>query len=240
MNINYKSKSKLKLNLDNLPSFKSESNEDKNSNLEEDIKYEPEIKFKNYLDHCNYHFSYIISKLFSLDNNNDSNKLFNIKLKNIIEEFNKSIFISINYNEKIVISEIKEAKIQNLQIYRLIIKEFDNLKKLITNDKELNKIIEMKLRQNKICYNPNNSINLEEKILVYFNKLNKQFSCNIDKKILKKKLYLVEFKKFMKKKYNKKLIIRKSELFNKIVYENDYYMLKLYKEFMINRYIDYL
>lgn len=73
----------------------------------------------------------------------------------------------------------------------------------------------------------------------------KLFDGIYDKKELKRKMHLTEFKKFLQKKYGRKFIVNNNKIFDILLYKNKYedlkqddnikYIRKLHKIFMINR-----
>jgi hypothetical protein len=156
---------------------------------------------------------------------------------------------SINTNSKMK-KEEKEELINRIKaknyieeshdkmIKEYIDKQIRQIEKRINEDKQIEKIINTKIEQTKLYYfrNTYNKDELSKRFIALFGKI--EFKDDkIEKKIIRKKLYLKEFKKYIEKKYKKKIIIDKVFINNLLLSDtkDDYVGYKLFKNFLMER-----
>jgi hypothetical protein len=124
------------------------------------------------------------------------------------------------------------------QLHDYIDNKFSNLEKIITNDPTIKKIIKTKSQQNKYLIKKDIIVKESDIEDSLFYKLDIQVhsETEIEKKLLKQKLCLVEFTKYLRKKFNKKVILNKEEVFKNLIdWKYNKQLYSLYKDFIKER-----
>lgn len=132
------------------------------------------------------------------------------------------------------------------KINNFIDNKFSDLEKIITNDPIIKKIIKTKSQQNKYIIKKDIIVKEQDIDDFLFSKLCIPFPNNtytdtdteIDKKLIKQHLCLVEFTKYLRKKFNKKVILDKEKVLqNLILYKYNKQLYSLYKDFLKERHL---
>lgn len=155
--------------------------------------------------------------------------------------------IEFNYNTSFeIIIDLKNLKINSNNVFnkdksKQINKTIDDLHTKFMNDSKINTILMTKIKQNKLFVLDKNKLNVKDGMCNY-GRLHMNLSDGVyDKKVLKKNMYLREFKKFLQKRYAAKIILKNNAIFNALLYEtenkdnNVKYIRRLHKIFTMDR-----
>lgn len=177
----------------------------------------------------NTELEYNIYKIYYALNSHLRCEILSLDIKNFAVD-TKSIYF---FENNPLISILDYSKSKNY-----IIKQFYELKKLVFENKEIDKIIRTKILQNNL-YCIRGVYKKNEKYNKFFDKIgtyiNLEFKENeIEKKRLTRKLCLDEFKKYLIKKYKRQITFDKKKIINNLLISEPK-ITKIYKDFMCKR-----
>ena len=184
--------------------------------------------------------------------NSDDEFLDQLKFENssifkshVINKYSKYYKLVLVFNscesEVKCVKEVENYRFKNIyykQLHDYIDNKFSDLEKIITNDPTIKKIIKTKSQQNKYLIKKDIIVKESDIEDSLFYKLDIQVhsETEIEKKLLKQKLCLVEFTKYLRKKFNKKVILNKEEVFKNLIdWKYNKQLYSLYKDFIKER-----